>query len=56
MNLCWLGGEAELVQLIGAHDCDHVCRRNSCQLVSLRLAQHPQLQLDVQAHLGGVGG
>ena len=41
---------------VGAQDCDHVgggCHR---QLLQLRLAQLVQLQLDVQAHLDGVGG
>jgi hypothetical protein len=58
---------AELVQLawaqlahlhlgVGAQDCDCFGGWHRHQLVQLRLAQLPKLQLDVQAYHGGVGG
>ena len=41
---------------MGAQGRDHVVGGHRHQLVQLRLAQLVQLQLDVQAHLGGVDG
>ena len=68
-KLVLVGVKAELVQQagprlaqlqlgVGAQDRDHVGEGHRQQLLQLRLrlAQLAQLQLDVQAHLGGVGG
>ena len=68
-KLVLVGVKAELVQQagprlaqlqlgVGAQDRDHVGEGHHQQLLQLRLrlAQLAQLQLDMQAHLGGVGG
>ena len=66
-KLVFVGVQAELVQLAGARlkqlrlgegaqDRDHVGGGHRQQLFQLRLALLVQLQLDVQAHLGEVGG
>jgi hypothetical protein len=55
VKLAW----PRLVQLklgVGAQGLYHVVGGHRHQLVQLRLAQLVQLQLDVQAHLDGVGG
>jgi hypothetical protein len=60
------GVKAEIVQLagpqlaqlqlgVGAKECDRWGHCHQLVQLRLRLAQHAQLRLDVQAHLGGLG-